>query len=136
MKMKLPPYVSFHHDLRLMVFRPLGILDEKRVDAVIEFLETEENKNGKPFNRFSDLSKLDAINLDFHYVFRVSLHRRLTYAQHPPVKSAFFVTSEAAARIVKIHMAMTDHSPLQVEMFEELAAVAKWLGVSNESLEY
>ncbi len=134
--MKLPPHVAFHHDLRLMVYRPRGILNEERVNTIIEFLEAEENKKPKPFNRFTDLSKIDAIDLDFHYVFRVSLHRRLTYASHPPVKSAFFVTSEASARIVKIHMAMTDHSPLQVQMFEDLAAAAEWLGVSDETLEY
>ena len=135
MKMKLPPDTIFHHDVRLMVFRPRGIITEEWVNRAIELLEKEEDRAEKPFNRFSDLSKADAIDLDFKFMFRVSLHRRLVYAGHAPVKSAFYVTSEAAARIVKIHALVTDHSPLKVKMFEDLAAAAKWLGVSLETLE-
>jgi hypothetical protein len=84
MKMKLPPNVVFHHDLRLMVYRPRGIIDEREVTRIVEFLEREEDRAERPFNRFTDNSKLDAIDLDFQFVFRISLHRRLTYAQRPP----------------------------------------------------
>ena len=79
--------------------------------------------------------EIDAIDLDFQFLFRICLHRRLVYARHPPVKSAFYVTSEAAARIVKIHALLTDHSPLDVRMFKDLTKAAKWLGVSKETLE-
>jgi hypothetical protein len=135
MKMKLPPDVSFHHDLRLLVWRPRGILQEKAVNKIVAFLEQEEDRAAKPFDRFTDASKLDAIDLGFHFVSRVSLHRRLVYAQRPPVKSAFYVTSEALERMVKIHVLMSDHSPLQCAMFKTLAATAEWLGVSVETLE-
>ncbi len=53
----------------------------------------------------------------------------------PRVKSAFYVTSDAVARLVKIHVLMTDHSPLECAMFETLEETAKWLGVSTETLE-
>jgi len=129
-----PPNVLFHRDRCLMVFRPRGILDENSIETIVEFIEKEEDRAEKPFNRFSDFSKLDAIDLDFQFLVRVCLHRRLAYAQHPPVKSAFYVTSEAAARIVKIHALMTDHSPLKVKMFWELDEAAKWLDVSEETL--
>jgi hypothetical protein len=136
MKIKLPPNVLFHQDLRLMVWRPRGVLNEKCVKAIVAFLEVAEKRADKAFNRFSDLSKLEAIDLDLHFVLSVSIHRRLVYAKYPPVKSAFYVTSPAAARIVKIPAIMTDQSPLQVSVFEDLAAAAKWLGVSKETLEY
>ena len=84
MRMKLPPDVLFHHDLRLMVFRPRGVLDENRVDEIVAFLEKEEERAHKPFDRFSDLSKLDVIDLNYQYVFRVSLHRLRSYAKGPP----------------------------------------------------
>jgi hypothetical protein len=134
-KIKLPRDVLFHHDLQLMVFRPRGILDEKVVDEIVAFLEKAEEKADKPFNRYSDLSKLKAIHLDFNYVVRVSLHRRLTYMKRPPVKSAFFVSNEETAHIVDIHILMTDHSPLQVAMFRDVPAAAQWLGVSAEDLQ-
>jgi len=133
--MKLPRDVLFHHDLRLMVFRPRGVLDEKRVDEIVAFLENEEKRAHNPFDRFSDLSKLDIIDLNFHHVFRVSLHRQLNYAKRLSVKSAFYVTCQEAADIVKLHATVTEGSPLQVAMFEDLAAAAKWLGVSVEDLE-
>ena len=136
MKMKLPPNVIFHHDLRLMVYRPRGIINEKEVKRIVEFLEREEDRDERPFNRFTDNSKLEAFDLDFHFVVRISLHRRLVYAKRPPVKSAFYVNSPAVARVVKLHAIITDHSPLQVKMFKDFAAAAKWLGVSVETLEY
>ena len=134
-KPKLPPNVLFHHDLQLMVFRPRGVLNEKKVDEIIAFLDRAEEEGEKPFNRYSDLSRLEAIKLDFEYVTRVSLHRRLTYMKHPPVKSAFFVTTEEAAHLVDIHILMTDHSPLHAAMFNEISAAAKWLGVTEEDLQ-
>ena len=95
-----------------MIYRPRGILTEDRVDAIVAFLEKAEDTAVRPFNRFTDLSKLDALDLDFKTMIRVSLHRRLIYSKHPPVKSAFYVTSPAAARVVKVHVILTDHSPL------------------------
>ena len=136
MKLKLPPNVLFHNDLRLMVWRPRGVLNEKSVNTIVAFLEAAEEQADKAFNRFADLSKLDAIDLDLHFVFRVSLHRRLVYAKHPPVKSAFYVTRPEAAHLVRIHAIVTDQSPLQVSMFEDLTEAAEWLGVSKETLEY
>lgn len=134
MKIKLPRDVLFDHDLGLMVFRPRGVLSEKVVDEIVAFLEKVEERNNRPFNRYSDLSKLERIDLNFDYVVRVSLHRRLTYMKHPPVKSAFFVATEEAAHIVDIHILMTDQSPLNVAMFRDVAAAAEWLDVAAEDL--
>ena len=130
MKIVIPSDVSFHPGPRLMIYRPRGILSEDRVEKIVEFLEKAEDKAVRPFNRFTDLSKLDALDLDFKTIIRVSLNRRLFYSQHPPVKSAFYVTSPAAARVVNVHAILTDHSPLVVKMFKELVSAAKWLDVS------
>ena len=70
MKMKLPSDVIFHHDLRLLVYRPRGILDAKEVTRIVEFLEHEEDRAAQPFNRFTDNSKLDAVDLDFDLSLR------------------------------------------------------------------
>ena len=43
--MKLPPNVFFRPDLWLMIFRPQGILNEKRVNTIVAFLEEEEERN-------------------------------------------------------------------------------------------
>lgn len=136
MKMKLPPHVLFHHDLRLITWRPRGIVNEAAVNQIITFLGEMEARSGKPFNRFSDTLEVDAIELNFRYIFHVSLFRRLSYAGRPPVKSAILVTDVTLAQYSRMHALLTQGSPLQVRIFEEREAAATWLGVSTETLEY
>jgi hypothetical protein len=54
--MKLPPDVEFHDDIRLLIYRPRGVIDEAAVKRVVDVLEDLEAKLQKPFNRFSDKS--------------------------------------------------------------------------------
>ena len=126
--------VEFHEDLHLIVWRPHGVLDETAVNKVLLELLRREANSAQPFNRFSDLSFVESFHLTFEYVFHVALHRRLSYVGSGPVKSAFYVTHPEAAHLVRIHALMTDHSPLNVEMFEEREAAAKWLSVPVEAL--
>jgi hypothetical protein len=128
--MKRPPDVLFHDGINLFVWRPLGVVNEAAVNKILTLLAKKEATSRQPFNRFTDLSAQDEMELSFNYVFHVALFRRLTYIGRPPVKSAFYVTNPEVAHLVKIHAIMTDHSPLQVEMFEEREAAANWLGVS------
>lgn len=118
-----------------MIYRPRGILTEHSLVKLVEFLEAAEDQAKAPFRRFTDLSKLDALDIDFKTMIRLSLHRRTSYSKRPSVKSAFYVTSPASARVVKVHVLLTDHSPLQVKMFTELTAAAKWLDVARSVLE-
>jgi hypothetical protein len=132
--MKPPVEVEFVEEARLLIWRPRGILDEAAVNKVLVDLLRKEAMAAKPFNRFCDLSAVESFHLTFKYVFHVALYRRLSYAGRQPIKSAFYVTHPEAAHLVKIHALLTDHSPLNVEMFEEREAAAKWLGVPVETL--
>ena len=132
--MESAPDVQFHEDLHLFVWRPRGILDEDAVNQVLVELLRREAMAALPFNRLSDLSLVESFHLTFKYVFHVALHQRLSYIGRERIKSAFYVSHPEAAHIVKIHALMTDLSPLNVEMFEEREAAAKWLGVTVESL--
>ena len=132
--MKPPADVEYLEEAHLFVWRPRGILDEAEVNKVLVDLLRRETMAAKPFNRFSDLSLVESFHLTFQYVFHVALHRRLSYAGREPIKSAFYVTHPEAAHLVRIHALMTDCSPLEVEMFEEREAAAKWLGVPVELL--
>ena len=132
--MEILPDIQFHEDLPLIVWKPRGILDEAAVNKILADLVRREATAVKPFNRFCDLSAVESFHLTFKYVFHFALHRRLSYAGREPVKSAFYVTHPEAAHLVKIHALLTDFSPLDVKMFEEREAAAKWLGVPVESL--
>jgi hypothetical protein len=135
--MKLPPTdVQFHEDVRLLVWRPRGVLNEaalKHIRAVIGDLEATSDE---PFNRFTDGLALEAIDLNFRYVFDFSLFRRLSYAGRPPVKSAILVTSLTLAHYSKLHAMLTQGSSIKVRIFEEREAAARWLGVPVELLTF
>ncbi len=91
--MKLPADVLFRKNLSLILWKPRGILDEATVNEIIAFIEAIEKRSREPLNRFSDLSALDAVDLNFDFVFHVALGRRLSAAPRPAVKSAFYVMS-------------------------------------------
>ena len=134
-QMIFPDGVVFDAELRLMVWRPVGILNAKAVNTLIQFLEKEEDIARQPFSRFTDTSKLDALDLEDRFVYRVALHRRRSYAGRPPVKSAFYVTSEASTHYLKIHAIVSEQSPLEVKIFKDLDQAAEWLGVPLARLE-
>jgi hypothetical protein len=131
--MELPVDVEYVEDANLFVWRPRGVLSEALVNKIVVFVREQEDTLGRSFNRFTDLSALDAVDLNFDYVFHIALYRRLSYAGSK-VKSAFYVSSSDAEHYAKLHAVLTDHSPLQVSIFTELAAAAKWLGVPVELL--
>jgi len=116
-----------------MLWKPHGILDQSLVNEIVAFIDVAEER-AKPFHRFADLSALDAVDLNFNFVFHIALHRRLSYAAHSPVKSAFYVTSSATAHYAQLHAMLTDHSSLDVSLFTDRAEAAQWLDVPLEAL--
>jgi hypothetical protein len=132
--MKLPPDIEFHEDIRLLIYRPHGLLGEAAINKVLSALEDLEAKLREPFNRFSDTLAADEIELNFKYVIQVSLHRRLSYAGHPPVKSAILATDATMIHYAKLHGMLTQGSPIKVRLFKDREEAAKWLGVPIDRL--
>jgi hypothetical protein len=130
----LPDHVLFRKELSLILWKPRGILDQALVNEIVAFIDAAEARASEPFNRFADLSALDAVDLNFRFVFDVALHRRLAYAPRPPIKSAFYVTSPATTHYAKLHALLTDYSPLAVSLFSDLDSAAEWLGIPIEAL--
>lgn len=132
--MKLPADVQFHEGVRLLVWKPHGVLNQAALTGIMTLLEEIEETSNQCFNRFTDGQALDAIDLNFSYVFDFALFRRLSYAGRPPVKSAIFVSSLTLAHYSKLHEILTRGSSIEVRIFEEREAAAKWLGVPVELL--
>jgi hypothetical protein len=132
--MKLASDVEFHDDIRLLVYRPRGIIDETAVKRVVSVLEDLEAKLQKPFNRFSDTLAADEVELNFKYVIQVSLCRRLSYAGHPPVKSAILATDSTMIHYARLHALLTQGSPINVRIFRDRKEAAEWLRVPIERL--
>jgi hypothetical protein len=132
--MNVPADVKCVEDASLLIWRPHGVLNEALVNEILVFLADQEGRRRRSYNRFTDMSALNAVDLSFKYVFQVALYRRLSRSGREQVKSAFLITAADMTRPVKLHALMTDHSPLEVAIFEEYEAAAKWLDVAPEIL--
>src|SRR6266850_3346127 len=131
MKMKLPPEVQFHEDIRLLIYRPRGLIDEAAINKIIAVIEAATQE---PFNRFSDTSETHEVELNFRYVIQVSLYRRLSYQGRPPIKSAILATDSTIIHYGRLHALLTQGSPIKVRIFQDRQEAAQWLGAPLELL--
>jgi hypothetical protein len=132
--MNLPPELEFHEDIHLLIYRPHGVIDEAAVKKVVSVLEDLETRLEKPFNRFTDTLAADEVELNFKYVIQFSLCRRLSYAGHPPVKSAILATDATMIHYARLHALLTQGSPINVRVFKDRKEAADWLNVAVERL--
>jgi len=127
--MNLPPEIQFHHDIRLLIYRPRGVLNEAAIDKILSAVEDLEAKLQEPFNRFFDTLGHGEVELNYRYVIQISLHRVLSYLNRPPVKSAILATDSAIIHYCQLHAIITKDSPINVRIFQEREEAAQWLGV-------
>jgi hypothetical protein len=131
---KLPLDVEFYEDIRLIVWRPRGLVNKTAVNKIITVLGEFETALKEPFNRFSDTVAADAVDLNFEYIISVSLYRRRFYANRPPIKSAILATDFTLIHYGKVHALLTQGSPINVRVFQDRKEAAQWLGVPIELL--
>ena len=132
--MKLPPDIEFHEDVRLLIYRPKGLINEAEINRVIGVIEGLEPASQEPFNRFSDTSETHEVELNFRYVIHVSLHRRLSHKGRAPVKSAIFATDSTVVHYARLLAVLTQGSSITVRVFQDRKEAAQWLGVPVELL--
>ena len=132
--MKLAPDVEFHEDVRLLVYRPRGLIDEPAVNKIIRVIEEIEALSQEPFNRFSDTSGTHEVELNFKYVIQVSLHRRLAHAGRALVKSAILATDSTLIHYARLLALLTQGTSIKVQVFQDRKEAAQWLGVPIELL--
>jgi hypothetical protein len=130
----LPDDVEFHEDMRLLIYRPRGLLDETTINRIVSIIGDLEAKLQEPLNRFFDTLGHDEVELNFRYVIQISLYRVLSYGDRPAVKSAILATDTTIAHYCQLHAIITKDSPINVRIFQERADAARWLGVPIERL--
>jgi len=133
--MKLPPEIQFYEDIRLLIYRPRGLIGEAAINKVTSVIEQLEAETQAPFNRFSDTLEAHEVELNFRYVIQVSLHRRLAHAGRAPVKSAILVTEPTLVHYARLLVLLTEGSSIKVRVFHEREEAAQWLGVPVNRLE-
>src|SRR6187200_2249674 len=127
--MKLSADIEFREDVRLLIYRPKGLINEAEINRVIGVIEGLEAASQEPFNRFSDTSETHEVELNFRYVIHVSLHRRLSHKGRAPVKSAILATDSTLVHYARLLALLTQGSSISVRLFQDRKAAAKWLGV-------
>src|SRR5438445_9502268 len=126
---KLPLDVEFYEDIRLIVWRPRGLVNKVAVNKIITVLGELETALKEPFNRFSDTVEADAVDLNFDYIINVSLYRRSFYVKRQPIKSAILATDATLIHYGKVHALLTQGSPINARVFQDRKEAAQWLGV-------
>jgi hypothetical protein len=132
--MKLPPEIEFHQDVRLLVYRPRGLIDEAAINKVISVIEELEAVTREPFNRFSDATDTHEVELNFTYVIQISLHRRLSHKGRATVKSAILATDSTVVHYARLLALLTQGSSIKVQVFQDREEAGQWLGVPLELL--
>jgi len=132
--MKLPPDLEFHEDIRLLIYRPKGLINEAEINRVIGVIEGIEAASQEPFNRFSDTSETHEVELNFQYVIQASLHRRLSHKGRVPVKSAILATDSTVIHYARMLALLTEGSSIKVRVFPNREEAAQWLGVPLQLL--
>ena len=132
--MEVPPEIEFHQDIRLLIYRPSGLIDEAAINKVISVIEDLEASTQEPFNRFSDTTEAHEIELNFRYVIQVSLHRRLFHKGRAPVKSAILAKDSTLIHYARLVMLLTEGSSIKVRVFQDRNEAAQWLSVPIELL--
>ena len=132
--MKLPPDIEFHQDIRLLIYRPKGVVNEAEINRVIGVIEGIEAASQEPFSRFSDTSETLEVELNFRYVIQASLHRRLTHKGRAPVKSAILATDSTIIHYSRLLALLTEGSSISVRVLQDRKDAAEWLGVPIDLL--
>jgi len=132
--MKLPPEIEFHPDIRLLVYRPRGLINEAAINKVISVIEELEAATQEPFNRFSDATGTHEVELNFRYVIHVSLHRLLSHKGRAPVKSAILANDSTLVHYARLLGLLTEGSSIKVQVFQDRDEAANWLRVPPELL--
>src|SRR5262245_53745917 len=127
--MKLPPELEFHEDVRLLIYRTHGLIDQAAVNKIVAVIEELEAATQEPFNRFSDASEANEVELNFRYVVQVCLHRRQAHAGRVPVKSAILATDSSIIHYARLLVLLTEGSTIKVRVFQDRNEAGEWLGV-------
>jgi hypothetical protein len=132
--MKFPYDLEFHEEVRLLVWRPRGLVNKAVVNKIVSVIGELEFRSTEPFNPFSDTLRADTIDLNFEYIIHISLYRRRFYGKRPPIKSAILATDATFIHYGKVHALLTQGSSINVRVFQDRKDAAQWLGVAPATI--
>ncbi len=118
----------------LVVARPVGIFDRKSAEELVNFVEIKEELTETGFNRFTDLTRLKAIQLTTDDVVQLAARRRAFNPNDIRVKSAFLATDPLAFGIARIYELLLNSPRIEVRTWWDRESAANWLNVHADLL--
>ena len=118
----------------LVVARPVGIFDRKSAEELVNFVEIKEELTETGFNRFTDLTRLKAIQLTTDDVVQLAARRRAFNPNDIRVKSAFLATDPLAFGIARIYELLLNSPRIEVRTWWDRESAANWLDVHADLL--
>ena len=125
----------FLPEYSLEIWQPVGVLNNLMAALVVSYISFEEWVRATAFNRYVDLSRLEAIDLDLRYVTQIGTERCSASAALIPVKSAIFAPERKSDQVARVFAKLMGSSPIDVRVFSVVEEAARWLGVPTSSLE-
>ena len=119
------------HDL--IVWQPQGVLDDRLLDEIGEWLCTIE-KASPPEKRFVDFSQLTEVAVRTNHLFEFARKRAEQFAGITPVKSALFSKDWVGFGIARMYESLMRGTPIDVRAFRDRVTAAIWLDVPAEVL--
>jgi hypothetical protein len=119
---------------RLLVARPIGIVNLSVAEQIVEVIEIKEEQIENGFDRFCDLTCMEGISLSCAEVFMLASRRRAFNPNSVRVKSAFLATNPLAFGMARMYEQMLNSPRIEVRVWIDFEAAANWLGVESDLL--
>ena len=126
------PRTWYYPEWKLLVWFPIGVLNEVFADQLFAFVEMEEHIQDAPFDRYADFSGLTDLRARLEHTFE-SARRRRPVKQ--PVRTAIFAENQKMFETARIYEHLMDGAMIEVRAFRARAEAANFLEVSETALE-
>ena len=128
-----PAHLWQHPDHDLIAWQPQGVLDDRLLDEIGEWLCAIE-ETSPPSKRFIDLSRLTMVAVRTSHVFKFARKRAEQFAGDRPVKSALFSEDWVGFGIARLYESLMKETAIDARAFRDRAKAAVWLDVPAEIL--
>jgi hypothetical protein len=128
-----PGHLRHYPAHNLIAWRPEGVLDDRLLDQIGEWLCTIE-RTSPPFERFIDLSRLTEVAVRTNHMFDFARKRAEQLAGAPPMKSAIYSDDWVGFGIARMYESLMEGTPIDVRAFRDRAKAAIWLQIPGEIL--
>jgi hypothetical protein len=115
----------------MVIWRPTGILDLKKIHAFINFLNEQISKRDPHYIRFIDLSQISGISINYEEVHSIAAVRK-EYASkelRKKVKMAIYVRDALSFGMARMYESILDQYLYEINIFYDLQEVANFLQV-------